>query len=62
MPDLTTTLGVSGIALLGYFLLFTLRVKLDPREPPLVASTIPLVGHLISFLIHGIEYFAAERY
>ncbi|KAB8263615.1 cytochrome P450 [Aspergillus pseudonomiae] len=60
MPDLTTTLGVSGIALLGYFLLFTLRVKLDPREPPLVASTIPLVGHLISFLVHGIGYFAAE--
>ncbi|OGM48315.1 putative cytochrome P450 oxidoreductase [Aspergillus bombycis] len=60
MPDLTTILGLSAVALLGYLLLFTLRVKLDPREPPLVASTIPLVGHLISFLVHGIGYFAAE--
>lgn len=62
MSDFTTILGLSVVAILGSFLLFTQRAKLDPREPPLVPSTIPLVGHLISFLIHGIEYFAAERY
>ncbi|KAE8367583.1 cytochrome P450 [Aspergillus caelatus] len=60
MSDFTTLLGLSVVAILGSFLLFTQRAKLDPREPPLVPSTIPLVGHLISFLIHGIEYFAAE--
>ncbi|KAE8135204.1 cytochrome P450 [Aspergillus pseudotamarii] len=60
MSDFTTILGLSAVAILGFFVLFTQHAKLDPREPPLVPSTIPLVGHLISFLIHGIEYFAAE--
>ncbi|KAB8202121.1 cytochrome P450 [Aspergillus parasiticus] len=59
MSDFTTTVGLSVVAILA-FLLFSQRPKLDPREPPLVSSTIPLVGHLISFLIHGIGYFAAE--
>ncbi|KAB8274802.1 cytochrome P450 [Aspergillus minisclerotigenes] len=53
MSDFTTIVGLSVVAVLAS-LLFTQRAKLDPREPPLVSSTIPLVGHLISFLIYGI--------
>ncbi|KAL2802198.1 cytochrome P450 [Aspergillus granulosus] len=59
MPDFTTILGLGAVAILGY-LLFTQRATLDPREPPVVPSNIPLVGHLISFLIYGIGYFATE--
>lgn len=61
MSGSTTIVGLSVVAILAS-LLFTQRAKLDPREPPLVSSTIPLVGHLISFLIYGIGYFATERY
>ncbi|OOO09411.1 cytochrome P450 [Aspergillus oryzae] len=59
MSGSTTIVGLSVVAILAS-LLFTQRAKLDPREPPLVSSTIPLVGHLISFLIYGIGYFATE--
>lgn len=45
-------LGVLGI--LAYAI--WLRRKPDPREPPAVESKIPIVGHLIGMLRHGVAY------
>ncbi|KAL4911188.1 hypothetical protein BDW74DRAFT_6045 [Aspergillus multicolor] len=33
------------------------RLNRDPREPPIVGSTIPIVGHIIELLRHGTGYF-----
>ena len=35
--------------------------RIDPREPPLVTSKIPLFGHLLGFLQHGSTYFEKIR-
>ncbi|GAB1206328.1 hypothetical protein APSETT445_005013 [Aspergillus pseudonomiae] len=59
MSDISSIIGFTLlVGLLASTLLFIQRRKLDPREPPLVSSAIPLVGHLLSFLYYGLEYFA----
>ena len=56
MLDFYTRLAVLGLlAVFGYA--FTRREKADPREPPLVRSSIPVVGHLLGFLWYGLSYF-----
>jgi hypothetical protein len=32
------------------------RVKHDPREPPVVSSSIPLIGHLLGMIKNGTNY------
>lgn len=34
-----------------------LSAPYDPREPPLVRPTIPVVGHLLGIMIHRVHYF-----
>lgn len=46
-----------GIALLQR----VLTPKMDPREPPLVPSKIPVVGHLISLIRQGQGYYGAIK-
>jgi hypothetical protein len=29
----------------------------DPRQPPIVASKVPLIGHLLGLIKHDAEYF-----
>ena len=31
--------------------------RYDPKEPPVIPSTIPYVGHIIGLLRHGTKYF-----
>ena len=31
--------------------------KLDPREPPLIAPRLPLVGHLLGLMVNRVGYF-----
>ncbi|KDE82986.1 hypothetical protein AO1008_09569 [Aspergillus oryzae 100-8] len=57
MSDFTTIVGLSVVAILAS-LLFTQRAKLDPREPPLVSSTIPLWETLSADFHH--EYSQAK--
>ncbi|KAF7585901.1 hypothetical protein BBP40_009883 [Aspergillus hancockii] len=59
MLGIIPIIGCCLAALIASLLWLVQRRKLDPREPPLVSSTIPLVGHLISFLYYGLEYFPA---
>ncbi|KAL3259266.1 hypothetical protein ABHI18_005361 [Aspergillus niger] len=56
MLEFYSRLAVLGLlAVFGYA--FTRREKPDPREPPLVRSSIPVVGHLLGFLWYGLSYF-----
>ena len=32
--------------------------KLDPREPPLIAPRLPLIGHLLGLMINRVGYFS----
>lgn len=34
-----------------------LRVHLDPREPPMAPTKIPVIGHIIGLLWHGKKYY-----
>lgn len=37
------------------------RAQLDPREPPVVFSRIPLFGHIIGLVRYGSHYFEIIR-
>lgn len=49
-------LGLSAIALVWIAVLHLTRIKLDPREPPLIEQKIPLIGHIIGMLRGGPTY------
>lgn len=38
-------------------LIFKSFSKHDPREPPRVHTTIPVIGHILGILRHGIPYY-----
>ena len=56
----------SQILLIGFIIfvglvilaLNCLSLKLDPLEPPLLKPSIPLIGHIIGLLRHGVDYFS----
>jgi len=53
---------VSGIVV-AFSLLYYLYQKLDdfpmdPREPPLIKSTIPSIGHALSEITRQLQYYA----
>jgi hypothetical protein len=53
----STMLGAIGLAIAAVvFLSNLLRVKVDPREPPVVHSKIPFFGHLIGMIMEGPLY------
>ncbi|RHZ56263.1 cytochrome P450 [Aspergillus thermomutatus] len=37
-----------------------LRIRHDPREPPVVHNGIPFIGHMIGFVRHGVDYYALQ--
>jgi hypothetical protein len=58
----TTALGaIALVVAISAFLHNLTRVKVDPREPPVVYSKIPLLGHLIGMLIEGPLYIKKIR-
>jgi hypothetical protein len=57
------TVGAIGLAVAAMgFLFHSSRVKVDPREPPVVHPTIPFFGHLIGMLTEGPLYLKRVRY
>ncbi|KAL9581979.1 MAG: hypothetical protein Q9212_003566 [Teloschistes hypoglaucus] len=53
---------IGALATAAYWLLCRyLAVEQDPREPPLVSSRIPLVGHLIGLIWHKNNYYVTLR-
>jgi cytochrome P450 len=58
----TAAIGVMGLVMAAAALLLNLiRVKVDPREPPVVHPTIPFFGHLIGMLMEGPLYLKKKR-
>ncbi|PKY06741.1 cytochrome P450 [Aspergillus campestris IBT 28561] len=62
MLDIYRLFALGALVTLGVFL--SRRQKRDPREPPAVGSSIPIIGHLLGLLWYGTEYFSlmAEKY
>jgi hypothetical protein len=53
----STLLGAIGLTIaIVVFLSNLLRVKVDPREPPVIHPKIPFFGHLIGMLTEGPLY------
>lgn len=48
----------SAIAVVFYFLGHFLTLPHDPKEPPLIAPRIPLIGHVIGLLYNGTGYYS----
>jgi len=62
MLDIPSILIVIGLVLLlGHLSRVQQRKRQTSLEPPLVSSTIPVVGHLIAFAYYGLEYFPLQR-
>jgi hypothetical protein len=58
----TTAIGVIGFVMAAAaFILNLIRVKVDPREPPVLHPTIPFFGHLIGMLTDGPLYLKRMR-
>jgi hypothetical protein len=60
MLDTTLILSVGLAVLLGY-VVFNRKDKHQPLEPPLISSSIPVIGHLVAFIYYGLEYFPSQR-
>ena len=42
-------------------LVYLFGPKYDPREPPVIASLVPFVGHILGLLRYGQRYFEILR-
>lgn len=63
MAIATQTVGALALAAaVGALISFLLRVKVDPREPPVFHSKIPFIGHIVGMLREGPMYLARVRY
>ena len=58
----TIVLGLGAVAFIWVALLHLTRIKVDPREPPLIESKIPLMGHIIGMMRNGPMHIAKVRY
>jgi hypothetical protein len=52
----TNVLIACGVIGAIYLLDFIIAPRLDPREPPLLKSKVPLIGHIIGLLWHENNY------
>ena len=54
---------VLGIVAALYFLAERLlSIKLDPKEPPLIAPKVPFIGHILGLIQYGTGYYAKLWY
>ena len=58
---MAATSAAMGIGLLSLALLLD-RSGLDPREPPLAKTSIPIIGHAIGIMRNSFNYYAQLRY
>ncbi|EXJ89429.1 hypothetical protein A1O3_02496 [Capronia epimyces CBS 606.96] len=52
-----TGIGLASVLLLAIVVEKAFSARLDPREPPLLPSKLPVIGHLIGFLRYGSAYY-----
>ncbi|KAJ5153098.1 uncharacterized protein N7482_009576 [Penicillium canariense] len=60
MLDTTQLLILGVIAALGYVVFNGYGSRHDPREPPMVTSGIPIVGHMFGMLRHGVGHWGNQ--
>lgn len=53
--------GLVGLVILAYTLEFSLGFFDDPREPPRVSPSIPIIGHVLGLVRHGAKYYTITR-
>lgn len=54
-----------GCVLLGvtYLVLnHVIKPTIDPHEPPILKPRLPLIGHIVGLLHHGVDYFSILGY
>ena len=60
MLDIIQVVFLGVAVIVGY--LVCVPVKHDPREPPVVHSSIPVIGHFIGLIRYGSSYFSMLVY
>lgn len=58
MLEASQLLLLGAVAVLGYVVYH--KARRDPREPPLVSSRVPIIGHLLGQAIYGNEYWSMQ--
>lgn len=58
MLDISQLLILGAVTALGYVVYHGSRH--DPREPPLVSGSIPIIGHLLGQVMYGVEYWSIQ--
>ncbi|KAH6856479.1 cytochrome P450 [Chaetomium sp. MPI-CAGE-AT-0009] len=53
--------GITTVVVLVSLLYRYGSPQIDPREPPVVKPGIPLVGHIVGLVRHGVDYFGVLR-
>lgn len=51
-----TPATVAIVVVLGFLVMYALRPRLDPREPPLVKPGIPFLGHKLGMMRQQAPY------
>lgn len=57
IPPTVLALALVVLLLILYLLRWALCPTLDPREPPMLWPKIPLIGHSLSIVSEGGEYY-----
>lgn len=59
--NLTLSQVLLPSALVVFFFWILSRNRVDPREPPEIKPTIPVVGHIINLVRNGLSYYTKLR-
>ena len=58
----STFVGILLLVVIVYVsLVYMFGPKYDPREPPVISSLVPFVGHILGLLRYGQRYFEILR-
>ncbi|KAF2146999.1 uncharacterized protein K452DRAFT_261129 [Aplosporella prunicola CBS 121167] len=55
-----TIVVVSGVLVALFLHSLTQKRRRDPREPPVVLPSIPIIGHAVELIRHGIPYYTKQ--
>lgn len=61
-PTATRYLAITAVAILVSLIYKFSSPPMDSREPPLLKAKIPIVGHIVGLVRHGIDYLEVLRY
>ena len=62
LPLIVTLIAIATTFVWGTARYFDISRAHSPLEPPIFASKVPFIGHIIGLLIHGLKYYQITRY